>query len=149
GMAKAVGPGLPPPWNEAAALAGKLDAVEVTGDLRGKTLLSVRVDARDEASARKLHQVAQEGVELGKKLFPALQPLLSGPDVPRAARKALQPIADQLFTGLELKPSGKQVRLSLARPAPKAAGPAAAAFTPYVPKAEREEVPLGGEVAEA
>jgi hypothetical protein len=148
GLAAKLGPALPPPWNEAAPLAGKIDAVQVVADLRGKKLLAVSVETRDEPSAQKLEKLAQDGVAVARKMAPAVQPLLTSPSVPKPVQKDLLALADQLFNGLEVKTAGKDVRLSAARPARQAAVPVAAALKPHLPKGDREEVSLGGEVAD-
>ncbi len=149
GFAKTFSAMLPPPWNEAADLAAKLKALAVVCDLRGKTLLSMNLETRDEASARRLEKLGKSALDIARKTYAEWEPLLKHPVIPKAAQKDLLAIADRLVNDIEWKVTGKQLQWSLARPIPKAPDSLTATFKPYVPKTYKQEIPLAGEVADA
>jgi hypothetical protein len=145
-MAKVLGPGLPPPWKDAAPLAGRIDALHIVGDLRGKHLLTLTLEAKDREAAQKLGKVAADAMGLVKETAPIWRPGLSSPAVPRAAQKDLAAIADQIVSGPEVQIAAKQVQLMVARPVPRPIGPVASPLKLHTPREDREEIPLHGEV---
>lgn len=138
----------PPPWDEGVAVAGRIDAVQLSVDARAPALVSVQVDATDESAARTVEKLARSGVDLAKAFLPALQPMLNDPAISKAGQKDLRHLAANIFTGLELKTSGTQVALTIARPARQAPAALVAAWKPHLPKADQEQVSLGGEATD-
>lgn len=148
-LIKPFGLALPPAFAALATMPDQLSGLQLTVNLRGRTPLQLAVDAVDEAGAASVEKLVQAGAGLLRESAPAWEPMLAAPGMPKPVQKEIRGLADQLLSGPEVKRTGSQVVVQLTKPARQGPLPAVADFKPYLPARAREEVELGGEVADA
>ncbi|MSQ93659.1 MAG: hypothetical protein EXR98_03785 [Gemmataceae bacterium] len=148
-MAKVLGPGVPPPWNAGVAVADKVEAIQIVADFRGKTTLALTIEGKDEGIAKMAERLGKEGLDLARNLAPQAQKMLGHPAIPPAVRKELIDLSERALADLDWKVVENQLQVSLARRMRPGVAALITDFKPLVPRTAKEEINLGGEVADA
>ena len=107
--------GLPANLADAAKLPDRLASVTATVNLRDKTLLKVSLEAGSEEDVEGLDQLAFQGLNWARKVYPGVRPALLKQVPAEFVRPALA-IVDQLYGGIRVTKEGKRLVVRVERP---------------------------------
>jgi hypothetical protein len=105
---------VPPELTDLTKIPNMLDAITATVDLSGGTLLKVDVNAKDEASAKEINNMAITALTLGKTVYNGYKEKM-----PAEAKQQMAPmlgLADKAIAGVDIKTVGTDVSVALKTP---------------------------------
>jgi hypothetical protein len=106
---------LPPKLAGVEKLGDQVQAATLSLDLSGETLLRLEIEARDEAAAKAVDDLARNGLETLKQLYESQKQLLPAL-VPPDLRQPLADLADQALANLTETREGNRVVVTLKAP---------------------------------
>jgi len=107
---------LPKDWNSVVTIPDYLDTAVVTISLTDRTTLELALDGKDRESAAEVLGLVNRGYDGLRKLYDVYREEIFE-DAPKMLAKPFADLIEQLFGGFVAKQQGKQVLLSMRRPA--------------------------------